>query len=82
MNDNVIISTRNLCKFYGKDIHALENVSADIKKGDVIISVDGVSVSDVTHFRYLLYKHNIGDKIIIEYNRNGVNNQAEVWLTK
>ena len=55
---------------------------AGLKKGDVIISVDGVSVSDVTHFRYLLYKHNIGDKIIIEYNRNGVNNQAEVWLTK
>ena len=41
MNDNVIIKTENLCKFYGKDgsIHALDNVSTEIKKGEVVVVI-------------------------------------------
>lgn len=38
--------------------------------GDVIVDIDGEKVKDVQHFKYLLYKHSIGDKIKIKYYRN------------
>lgn len=55
---------------------------AGFQKGDIIIAVDGVRVIDSTHFRYLLYKHSIGDTITIEYKRNGVTRNVDVLLTK
>ena len=39
MKDDVIIRTENLCKYYGKDIHALENVTASIHKGEVVVII-------------------------------------------
>ncbi len=42
MRDNgVIIRTENLCKFYGKNqsIHALEDVSVEIQKGEVVVII-------------------------------------------
>lgn len=39
MSDNIIIRTENLCKYYGEDIHALHNVSAEIKKGEVVVII-------------------------------------------
>lgn len=55
---------------------------AGFQKNDVITAVDGVKVTDVTHFRYLLYKHSIGDTITIEFIRNGVTKTVDVVLTK
>ena len=40
MNADVIIKTENLCKFYkGGEIKALNNVSAEIKKGEVVVII-------------------------------------------
>lgn len=55
---------------------------AGLKSGDVIIAVDNVKVSDVTHFRYLLYKHSIGDKMKVTYIRDGKENNLIVQLTQ
>jgi Trypsin-like serine proteases, typically periplasmic, contain C-terminal PDZ domain len=55
---------------------------AGLQIGDVIIKVNGVNVTDSTHFRYLLYKNNVGDTINITYNRNGKENTINVKLTK
>lgn len=38
--------------------------------GDVIVSMDEEKVEDVQHFKYMLYKHSIGDKVKIKYYRN------------
>ncbi len=53
-----------------------------LKKGDVIISVNGVEVNDVTHFRYLLHRNEIGDTIKLVYNRNGEDKLVEIKLTQ
>ena len=51
MNDNIIIRTENLCKFYGEKgtIHALDNVSAEIKKGEVVVIEEnfGVRITEI-----------------------------------
>lgn len=40
---------------------------AGLKKGDVILKINGVDVLTTAHFRYLLYKYSVGDTITIEY---------------
>lgn len=55
---------------------------AGFQKGDVIVSVNGTKVTDVTHFRYLLHKNEIGDTITVIYNRNGTEKTVNVLLTQ
>lgn len=54
--------------------------AAGLKKGDVIISLNNVKITSLANFRYELYKNKIGDKIQIEYLRDGKVNKAEITL--
>ena len=53
---------------------------AGFKKGDQIISIGGKEVEDVLHFKYELYKYNVGDTVKIVIKRDGVNKTLEVKL--
>ncbi len=55
---------------------------AGLKSGDIITAIDGNKVTDVTHFRYLLYKHNIGDEMQVTYIRDGKEGTLTVKLTQ
>ncbi|MDO4962746.1 MAG: trypsin-like peptidase domain-containing protein [bacterium] len=55
---------------------------ANLKIGDVVIELDGEKVMDVSHFKYLLYKHKIGDKIKIKYYRGNKIEETTVELTE
>lgn len=44
--------------------------TSGLKLGDVIIDIDGEKVENVQHFKYLLYKHSIGDKVKVKYYRD------------
>ena len=52
------------------------------KKGDVIIAVNGTSVSNAAYLKYLLYQHGVGDTIEITYIRDQKQKTVEVTLTK
>lgn len=71
---------------YGTIIVKLENNSpakkAGLDIGDVIVKVDGKKVENTAHFRYLLYKHHIGDKMKIVYSRQGKEKEATITLDK
>ncbi len=54
MNDNVIIKTENLCKFYnGGEIKALNNVNAEIKNGEVVVIIGPSGSGKSTFLRSL-----------------------------
>ncbi len=53
MSDNVIISTENLCKYYGENIHALHNVTAEIERGEVVVIIGPSGSGKSTFLRSL-----------------------------
>lgn len=53
---------------------------AKLQKGDVILEIDGIKVENTAHFRFVLYKYNIGDKITVKYYRDKKINDAEFVL--
>ena len=55
---------------------------AGLQVGDVIIEIDGEKVEDVSHFKYLLYKHSIGDKINVKFYRNNKINETKIELSE
>lgn len=55
---------------------------SDLKKGDVIISIDGAKVTNSAYLKYILYKYSAGDKIKITYLRDGKEKTTTVKLTK
>jgi len=65
----------------GAYVTAVENNSpaskAGLQKGDIITKIDGKNVVSVAFLKYLLYQHNVGDKMEITVYRNN----KEVNLT-
>lgn len=55
---------------------------AGLKKGDVIISVNGNNVSNAAYLKYELYKSKAGDTIEIGYIRDKKVSKVNVTLTK
>lgn len=55
---------------------------AGLKKGDVILEVNGSKVSNAAYLKYELYKCSVGDTITITYSRDNKIKNIEVTLTK
>ncbi len=55
---------------------------AGLKAGDVILSVDGTKVDSSAKFKYILYKHSIGDTVKLHINRSGSEKDIEMKLTQ
>jgi len=67
VSDNVIIKTQDLCKFYGEKIHALDGVSAEIKKGEVVVIIGPSGSGKSTYLRSLnLLEYPTSGKIYFE----------------
>ena len=70
MSADVIIKTENLCKFYnGGDIKALNNVSGEIKKGEVVVVIGPSGSGKSTFLRSLnLLEEPTSGKIFFDGN--------------
>lgn len=55
---------------------------AGLQTGDVITEMDGTEVESTSHFRYLLYKHKVGDTVTIKYIRNGNTEEVKLHLNQ
>jgi serine protease Do len=56
--------------------------AAGLRKGDLIIEINGVQVKSSAELRYQLYKYKAGETISIKYIRNDDTNTAKVTLEK
>lgn len=54
--------------------------NAGLQKGDIITKFDGKDVSNVNELREELYKKEVGDKVVIEYYRNGIYYKVDIEL--
>lgn len=53
-----------------------------LQKGDILLEVDSEKITSIGHFRFLLYKHSVGDTMKLKYYRDGKIKDVEVNLTK
>lgn len=56
--------------------------NAGLRRGDVIIEIDGNEVSNAAYLKYELYKKQVNDEIEVTYNRDGKIKKTKVVLTK
>ena len=62
-----------------------ENTGAEkagLKRGDVIIALNGKAVDNVAYLKYELYRKEVGDEVEITYIRDGKTKTAKIILTK
>ena len=53
---------------------------AQLKKGDIIISIDNKKTKNIAYLKYELFQHKIGDKVEVKYIRNGKEETTTVEL--
>ena len=56
--------------------------NAGLKVGDVIVEINGEKVEDVSHFKYILYKHKVGDTIKVKYYRENKLKDTTIILSE
>ena len=55
---------------------------AGLQKGDIILEINDNQIKDSAHFKYLLYKFNVGDNVKIKYYREGKIQETNMLLDK
>ena len=55
---------------------------AGLERGDVIVKIDDDTVKNVSHLKYILYKHKVGDSIKLTYIRGTSEKIVELTLTE
>lgn len=55
---------------------------AGLKVGDVIVEMDGKKIENASYFKYLLYKHSVGDKVKIKYYRENKLEETTIELSE
>ena len=55
---------------------------AGLERNDIIVEIDGTTVKNSAHLKYLLYKHNIGDTVKLTIVRGGNEKELTLKLTQ
>ena len=58
------------------------SAKAGLKQGDIITKIDGENCKSIAYLRYILFKHEVGDKIKVTYLRDGKESTVSVTLVK
>lgn len=53
---------------------------SDLKKGDIIVSIDNEDTKDIAYLKYELFQHKVGEEIKITFYRNGIKKTTKVKL--
>lgn len=55
---------------------------AGLEKGDVIVEIDNTKIKNTAHFRFMLYKHDIGETMKVKVVRDGKTKDVDIRLTE
>ena len=55
---------------------------SELKKGDIILELNGSKVTNSAYLKYLLYKYNPGETVKVTYSRNGKIATTNITLSK
>lgn len=55
---------------------------AGFKSGDIIVKLGDADIKSLAYLKYQLYKHNVGDKVVVSYYRGEELKTAEIHLSK
>ena len=55
---------------------------AKLKKGDIILEIDGIKLNKMSTLRNYIYEKEVGDKVTIRYIHNKKENEIEITLSK
>ena len=55
---------------------------AGLKKGDIIVKLGDKDVNGLAEFRYELYRHKVGDKVVVSFYRDGKLKTTTITLAK
>lgn len=58
------------------------SAKAGLKQGDIITKIDNEDANSLAYLRYVLYKHEVGDKVKITYIRNNKEEKTTITLGK
>lgn len=56
--------------------------TAGLKSGDIIVKLDDADITSLAYLKYQLYKHNVGDKVEIQYYRGSELKTTTIHLSK
>lgn len=56
--------------------------TAGLKEGDLITEIDGEKIANMLDFRSVIYQKDVGDNILVTFNRNGVYKTTNITLTR
>jgi serine protease Do len=63
-------------------VEGMPAAGSNFQKGDVILEINNTKIKNIGHFRFILYKYDIGDTITVKYYRDGKINEVDVLLDK
>jgi len=56
--------------------------NSGLQKGDILLEIDDKEIESIAHFRFMLYKHSVGDTMTLKYYRNGKIKELKVDLNQ
>ena len=75
-----LVNTKRTTGVVVESVKVNSSARGSLVTGDIIYKVNGISVSDMSYFRYELYRYNVGGTVKLTIERDGMTRTVSVTL--